>query len=44
MQAQYVKPYPICRWAHAPIDEVRDLMLAHWLGPDNIRHIRINTF
>ncbi len=20
MQAQYVKPYPICRWAHAPID------------------------
>ena len=44
MQAQYVKPYPICRWAHAPIDGVRDLMLAHGLGPDDIRHIRINTF
>ncbi|MGB1669567.1 MAG: MmgE/PrpD family protein, partial [Candidatus Puniceispirillaceae bacterium] len=36
MQAQYVKPYPICRWAHAPIDGVRDLMLAHGLGPDDI--------
>ena len=44
MQAQYVKPYPICRWAHAPIDGVRDLMLAHGLGPDDIRHIQINTF
>ncbi|MEC8263394.1 MAG: MmgE/PrpD family protein [Pseudomonadota bacterium] len=44
MQAQYVKPYPICRWAHAPIDGVRDLMLAHGLGPDGIGHIRINTF
>ncbi|MEC7305627.1 MAG: MmgE/PrpD family protein, partial [Pseudomonadota bacterium] len=44
MQAQYVKPYPICRWAHAPIDGVRDLMLAHGLGPDDIGHIRINTF
>ncbi len=44
MQAQYVKPYPTCRWAHAPIDGVRDLMLAHGLGPDDIGHIRINTF
>ena len=44
MQAQYVKPYPICRWAHAPIDGVRDLMLANGLGPDDIRHIQINTF
>ena len=44
MQAQYVKPYPICRWAHAPIDGVRDLMLAHGLGPDDIRLIQINTF
>ena len=44
MQAQYVKPYPICRWAHAPIDGVRDLMLAHGFGSDDIRHIQINTF
>jgi len=44
MQAQYVKPYPICRWAHAPIDGVRDLMLANGLGPDDIKHIQINTF
>lgn len=44
MQAQYVKPYPICRWAHAPIDGVRDLMLAHNLAHTDIAAININTF
>lgn len=44
MSDQYVKPYPICRWAHAPIDGVRELMLAHDLTHDDIAGIRINTF
>jgi 2-methylcitrate dehydratase PrpD len=22
---QYIKPYPVCRWAHAPIDAVREI-------------------
>ena len=44
MQAQYVKPYPVCRWAHAPIDGVRDLMLAHGLAHTDIAGIHINTF
>ena len=44
MSDQYVKPYPICRWAHAPIDGVRELMLAHDLMHDDIAGIRINTF
>lgn len=44
MTDQYVKPYPICRWAHAPIDGVRELMLRHSLTHDDIAGIRINTF
>ena len=36
MTDQYVKPYPICRWAHAPIDGVRELMMAHSLTHDDI--------
>ncbi len=44
MTDQYVKPYPICRWAHAPIDGVRELMLANKLTHDDIAEIRINTF
>lgn len=44
MNHQYVKPYPICRWAHAAIDAVRSLMLAHDLDSDDIAHIRVNTF
>ena len=44
MSDQYVKPYPICRWAHAPIDGVRELMLANGLRHDDIAGIHINTF
>jgi len=44
MQSQYVKPYPICRWAHAPIDGVRDLMTKHGFAHGDIETIRINTF
>ena len=44
MTDQYVKPYPICRWAHAPIDGVRELMMANNLTHDDIGEIRINTF
>ena len=44
MASQYVKPYPICRWAHAPIDGVRDLMIEHGFAHTDIEAIRINTF
>ena len=44
MQHQYVKPYPICRWAHAAIDATRALVLAHDLRPDQIAGIRVNSF
>ncbi|KIC26904.1 MULTISPECIES: MmgE/PrpD family protein [unclassified Leisingera] len=44
MEHQYVKPYPICRWAHAPIDAVRQVMLEHDLSHEQIAKIHINTF
>jgi len=44
MESQYVKPYPICRWAHAPIDGVRDLMIEHGFAHTDIDSIHINTF
>ncbi len=44
MEHQYVKPYPICRWAHAAIDGVRMLMLQHELTHDQIATIHINSF
>jgi 2-methylcitrate dehydratase PrpD len=44
MEHQYVKPYPICRWAHAPIDAVRQVMLDHGLTHGDIAKVHITTF
>lgn len=44
MEHQYVKPYPICRWAHAPIDALRQVMLDNDLTHEQIAKIHINTF
>lgn len=44
MLHQYVKPYPICRWAHAAIDATRALVLAHDLRPGQIATLRVNSF
>jgi 2-methylcitrate dehydratase PrpD len=44
IEHQYVKPYPVCRWAHAAIDATRALVLAHDLTPDAIRSIEVNSF
>ncbi len=44
MQHQYVKPYPICRWAHAAIDAVRQLMRDHDLSHEVIDSVQVNTF
>ncbi|MEM7089805.1 MAG: MmgE/PrpD family protein [Pseudomonadota bacterium] len=44
MQHQYVKPYPICRWAHAAIDAVRALIRENDLTYQSIDSIRVNTF
>lgn len=41
---QYFKPYPVCRWAHAPIEGVLALRRAHNLGPEQVARIEIETF
>lgn len=44
MEHQYVKPYPICRWAHAAIDATRALMRDHGLSHSDIAAIHVNSF
>jgi len=44
IEHQYVKPYPVCRWAHAAIDGARELCLAHAITHDRIAQIRIGSF
>lgn len=41
---QYFKPYPVCRWAQAPIEGVLALKRAHTLTSDMVDHIEIRTF
>lgn len=43
IELQYVKPYPTCRWAHAAIDAVRELRLAHGFSAADVAEIRINS-
>ncbi|WP_299043307.1 MmgE/PrpD family protein [uncultured Tateyamaria sp.] len=40
----YIKPYPVCRWAHPAIDAMRTLRLAHDLRADDVTRIEIETF
>ncbi len=44
IELNYIKPYPICRWAHAAIDALDQLMRAHDLLPDRIAQIEVRTF
>ena len=41
---QYIKPYPICRWAHAAIDAVRALGQTHQITSDQVERIEIRSF
>ncbi|MGX9349924.1 MmgE/PrpD family protein [Shimia sp. W99] len=44
MLEQYYKPYPVCRWAQAPIEAALHLRQSHSLSPDEITGIEIHTF
>ena len=44
IEHQYVKPYPICRWAHAAIDGLRAVMQVHDLTHDQIARVEIHSF
>ncbi|MEO1639969.1 MAG: MmgE/PrpD family protein [Pseudomonadota bacterium] len=41
---QYFKPYPICRWAQAPVEAALALRAAHGLTAEEIDRITITTF
>jgi 2-methylcitrate dehydratase PrpD len=40
----YIKPYPICRWAHAALDATGGLMDAQGLNAADIESVHVNTF
>lgn len=41
---QYIKPYPICRWAHASIDGAREICLAQGVTHDQVARVEIRSF
>lgn len=41
---QYIKPYPICRWAHAAIDAAREICLDNNVTASQIETIEIHSF
>ena len=44
MLEQYYKPYPVCRWAQAPIEGVLALRRAHGLTSDMVERIEVTSF
>ena len=44
IEQNYIKPYPICRWAHAALDALSRLMGAHGFHADDVADITVNTF
>ena len=41
---QYFKPYPVCRWAQAPVEGVLALRRAHGLTSEMVERIEVETF
>ncbi|MFY0692064.1 MAG: MmgE/PrpD family protein [Paracoccaceae bacterium] len=41
---QYFKPYPVCRWAHAPVEAALGLKRANALEASDITRVEIETF
>ncbi|MEL6478242.1 MAG: MmgE/PrpD family protein, partial [Pseudomonadota bacterium] len=40
----YIKPYPICRWAHAALDALDGIVTAHDLAAQDVAALEVNTF
>ncbi|WP_323770094.1 MmgE/PrpD family protein [Antarctobacter sp.] len=41
---QYFKPYPVCRWAQAPVEGVLALRRAYGLTSVDVDHIEVDSF
>ncbi|MFK7880844.1 MmgE/PrpD family protein [Roseobacter sp.] len=44
IEQNYIKPYPICRWAHAALDALSELKAAHGFSPQEIATIDVHVF
>ena len=44
IEKNYIKPYPVCRWAHASLDALSGLVQLHGFSVQDVRRIRVNTF
>ncbi len=44
IEKNYIKPYPICRWAHAAIDAVQQLMVMHKFKAEDVASLEVRTF
>lgn len=44
IEQNYIKPYPVCRWAHASIDALAGLMRMYGFGSSEVAGIEANTF
>lgn len=40
----YYKPYTCCRWAHQPIQAIRDMMVEYGFDYELVEKVRVNTF
>lgn len=44
MKEQYIKLYPVCRWAQPPVEAVLELKSRHGFGTQDIAAIEVRTF
>lgn len=44
IELNYIKPYPVCRWAHAAIDAMRQLMMTEGVSAPDIESVNVRTF
>lgn len=44
IERNYIKPYPICRWAHAALDALTILVQDHAITAADVAGIEVNTF
>ena len=44
IETVYFKPYGCCRWAHAAIDALLELMASERIAADEIKGVRVETF
>lgn len=44
IEQNYIKPYPVCRWAHASLDAMSSLMQQYEFTSHSVASIEVNTF